>query len=326
MNWQRWQAKLRNGARFCSRRSVLTGTVAVAGVALTLLGLWQTAARNRSDRYSEFREIMRELTYIEQSGSVVDCTGDTCLGSLSLSESQFIQYELLAVSALQLAAGLDVLEPETLNLASALYKCGHLQRSTELASQIAISENELLRFRSALLLAEIAYFRRDTDSGDKQIDMALLIGGDARSSVPTVQQRVMRAEAHLTRAKMKAAIGLADESEEAQRIAFSEISKLPDTDRVGQLKDSLANTIAAAASDGPFRGQDFDHYRAEVLAPRIEPEPYHESGLLPESEPDPPSAPDSGVRSVLVSPDGPAAPAAPTAPLAPPNYEPATGR
>lgn len=261
--------------------------------------VWQTSKNNESDRFNEFRMYLVELNYVAREATRPEasqiCSPESgCMGSLTVKQSYFDQYELLAMNAYQIAEELDELETETMAIADALYKCGKLDKSVEYSSRLLESLDYSLRFRANLLLAQICFFKGEPERGERHIKLALEIISDADNEIPKVEQGVMRAQAHLTHGRMLVAMGRSSESSGPQKAAFNALKGLPETNRVKQLMDTLKSLIAAAQERNQMDGVTFEQF-AQGLAPTISGiEEEDTRPLMPEAAPAAPPAPDPG--------------------------------
>ncbi len=233
-----------------------TLAVAISAVALAVSIMSRQDSVNsvESDWHSQLRGCLESLASLERHGfeslEVTSCgpEDNECLGNLAMKRAYRDQYQLITAEAVDLAQRIParVTAAELLGIASALYNAGDLTQSSEYVHKLLKkSPSFLVRYRTILLQARIAFFRRELDEGPKRISEADALINSA-SALTQIEKQLLCAETHLICTNMHLALGLPKDGLRCLRNVHQKLTDLPRTPFVDQLNQSIRAQLTQA--------------------------------------------------------------------------------
>lgn len=227
--------------------------ISVVSLVVALIARQDALRFDQGNHHAQLRACLESLSVLERDGfeaTESDSRGcgpgdANCLGNLAMKRSHRDQYQLLAAEAAQIAKQIDkrVSPTELLEIASALYNAGDLQNSSEYAAKVIGSEPIfILRYRTLLLQAQIAFVQRKLEEGQNRIREAVKMVDDERD-LTDIERRLLAAEAHLICASMNTTLGLPQNAIGCLRNTHESLANLPNTRVVNQLKTAVADQL-----------------------------------------------------------------------------------
>jgi tetratricopeptide (TPR) repeat protein len=265
----------------------------------------QTQISEENTLHEQLRSVLWLLGDLKEVGIVEDdspapCIDGGCLGGMALSQASYERYQLLTLEAIELARQIDhrITPIERLELADALYFCGRLSDSNEMAIQAGIeSSDHAIAFRTKLLQAQVAFVREQLDEARGYVREALDIADKAYPNdserIPSSERTLMTAHAHLVCGTMHLAIGHRDEARNCLKHAYSVLNDAPNAPRAAQMLRNLRTLLRAyQASESPKQAKDFESFEKDV----------REGTPVLDEPPTPhPSATNSHEKSILIN-------------------------